>query len=152
MAGKFELKVAKNGKYYFSLLAGNGQNILQSEMYESKSAAENGIASVKKNAPDDARYSREESKKGEPYFTLKAGKPPGHRQERNVFVKGLDGERRRIRQEERSGRPGRRSLEVHSIKYRAFTLANSPCPQAWAILLSNYENEQNTPRHRTAFG
>lgn len=72
MAGKFELKVAKNGKHYFNLLAGNGQIILQSEMYESKSAAENGIASVKKNAPDDARYSREESKKGEPFFTLKA--------------------------------------------------------------------------------
>jgi uncharacterized protein YegP (UPF0339 family) len=72
MAGKFELKVAKNGKYYFSLLAGNGQNILQSEMYESKAAAENGIASVKKNADNDALYSREESKNGEPYFTLKA--------------------------------------------------------------------------------
>ena len=43
MAGKFELKVAKNGKYHFNLLAGNGQIILSSEMYESKSAAENGI-------------------------------------------------------------------------------------------------------------
>lgn len=72
MAGKFELKVAKNGKYHFNLLAGNGQIILSSEMYESKSAAENGIASIKKNAADDARYSREESAKGDPYFTLKA--------------------------------------------------------------------------------
>ncbi len=72
MAGKFELKVAKNGKYHFNLLAGNGQIILSSEMYESRSAAENGIESVKKNAADDARYSREESKNGDPYFTLKA--------------------------------------------------------------------------------
>lgn len=72
MAGKFELKVAKNGKYHFNLLAGNGQIILSSEMYESKSAAENGIESIKKNAADDARYSREESSKGDPYFTLKA--------------------------------------------------------------------------------
>ena len=72
MAGKFELKVAKNGKYHFNLLAGNGQIILQSEMYESKSAAENGIASIKKNAADDARYERKEAKDGSPFFTLKA--------------------------------------------------------------------------------
>ena len=73
MAGKFELKVAKNGKYHFNLLAGNGQIILSSEMYESKSAAENGIASIQKNAGDDGRYSRETSAKGDPYFKLKAG-------------------------------------------------------------------------------
>ncbi len=73
MAGKFELKVAKNGKYHFNLLAGNGQIILSSEMYESKSAAESGIASVQKNAADDSRYSRNTSAKGDPYFTLKAG-------------------------------------------------------------------------------
>lgn len=73
MAGKFELKVAKNGKYHFNLLAGNGQIILSSEMYESKSAAENGIASVSKNARDDGRYARLTSKAGDPYFTLKAG-------------------------------------------------------------------------------
>ena len=48
MAGKFELKISKNGKYFFNLLAGNGQIILLSEMYESKTAAENGIASVQK--------------------------------------------------------------------------------------------------------
>ncbi|MFM9905686.1 MAG: YegP family protein [Pyrinomonadaceae bacterium] len=73
MAGKFELKVAKNGKYHFNLLAGNGQIILSSEMYESKSSAQNGIASVQKNAPDDGRYDRLKSSKGDPYFTLKAG-------------------------------------------------------------------------------
>ena len=72
MAGKFELKIAKNGKYHFNLLAGNGQVILSSEMYESKSAAENGIASVQKNAADDARYDRRESAKGDPYFVLKS--------------------------------------------------------------------------------
>lgn len=72
MAAKFELKVAKNGKFHFNLLAGNGQIILQSEMYESKAAAENGIASIKKNASDDARYERKESAKGDPFFTLKA--------------------------------------------------------------------------------
>lgn len=72
MAGKFELKTAKNGKFHFNLKAGNGQIILSSEMYDSKSSAENGIASVQKNAGDDARYERKMSGKGEPYFTLKA--------------------------------------------------------------------------------
>ena len=72
MAGKFELKTAKNGKFHFNLKAGNGQIILSSEMYDTKAAAENGIASVKKNAADDARYERKTSGKGEPYFALKA--------------------------------------------------------------------------------
>jgi len=72
MAGKFELKVAKNGQYHFNLLAGNGQIILSSEMYESKSAAENGIASVQKNSAHDARYDRRTSAKGDPYFVLKS--------------------------------------------------------------------------------
>lgn len=73
MAGKFELKKSKNDKFYFSLLASNGQVILQSEMYESKASAQNGIESVKKNSTDDARYERLNSSKGEPYFVLKAG-------------------------------------------------------------------------------
>ena len=42
-------------------------------MYESKSAAENGIASVQKNAGDDGRYNRLTSSGGDPYFTLEAG-------------------------------------------------------------------------------
>lgn len=50
MAGKFELKVGKSGKYHFNLKAGNGQVIATSEMYESKSSALNGIKSVRKNA------------------------------------------------------------------------------------------------------
>ena len=54
MAGKFVLKVAKNGKFHFNLMASNGQVIASSEMYESKRAALNGIESVKKNAPDAA--------------------------------------------------------------------------------------------------
>lgn len=73
MAGKFELKKSKNDKFFFNLLAGNGQIIMSSEMYESKASAQNGIASVRKNAPDDARYDRLVGKDGSPYFTLKAG-------------------------------------------------------------------------------
>ncbi|HEY0841174.1 YegP family protein [Methylotenera sp.] len=73
MAGKFELKTAKSGQFHFNLLAGNGQIILQSEMYETKASALNGIASIQKNAADDARYERLVSKTDKPYFVLKAG-------------------------------------------------------------------------------
>ena len=50
--GNFERLKSKNGKPYFNLKASNGQVIGTSEMYESTSGMENGIASVKKNAPD----------------------------------------------------------------------------------------------------
>ncbi|HAF35350.1 MAG TPA: hypothetical protein DCG88_15300 [Sphingobacterium sp.] len=49
---KFDRETATNGKYYFNLKATNGQIIGSSEMYESASGMENGIESVKKNAPD----------------------------------------------------------------------------------------------------
>lgn len=48
---KFCLKESKNGQFYFNLTAKNGQVIASSEMYTTKSACENGIASVKTNAP-----------------------------------------------------------------------------------------------------
>jgi uncharacterized protein YegP (UPF0339 family) len=54
MAGKFELYKDKAGKYRFRLKASNGQVIATGEAYESKAAAENGIASVQKNAPGAA--------------------------------------------------------------------------------------------------
>ncbi|MHB1107978.1 MAG: YegP family protein [Lutibacter sp.] len=49
--GKYERLESKSGKPYFNLKATNGQVIGTSEMYESASGMENGIASVKKNAP-----------------------------------------------------------------------------------------------------
>jgi hypothetical protein len=72
MAGTFELKKAKDGQYYFHLKASNGQIILASEMYKEKSSAENGIASVKKNAAADANYERKDTKNGQFMFNLKA--------------------------------------------------------------------------------
>ena len=48
----FERKTSSNDKPYFNLKAANGQIIGSSEMYSGKSACENGIASVMKNAPD----------------------------------------------------------------------------------------------------
>ena len=71
--GKFVIKLRKNGEYQFDLKATNGQVILSSEGYTTKAACLNGIASVKKNAPEDGRYERKEAKNGAPYFNLKAG-------------------------------------------------------------------------------
>ena len=73
MAAEYEMKTAKNGKIHFNLKADNGQIILSSEMYESKSAAENGIESCKKNSGDDGRYDRKEAANGKFHFNLKAG-------------------------------------------------------------------------------
>nr|WP_315151310.1 YegP family protein [uncultured Flavobacterium sp.] len=49
---RFDKLEAKSGKFYFNLKATNGQIIGSSEMYESIAARDNGIESVKKNAPD----------------------------------------------------------------------------------------------------
>jgi uncharacterized protein len=49
---KYDRKTSSNGKAYFNLKATNGQIIGTSEMYESESSRDNGIASVKENALD----------------------------------------------------------------------------------------------------
>ena len=72
MAGKFEIFMDKAGEYRFRLKAGNGEIILASEGYKQKASAENGIASVQKNASEDARYERKETASGNPMFNLKA--------------------------------------------------------------------------------
>jgi uncharacterized protein YegP (UPF0339 family) len=72
MASTFELKKSTDGQFMFNLKAGNGEIILTSERYQAKSSAQQGIASVKANAPIDGRYNRKTAKNGEPYFTLVA--------------------------------------------------------------------------------
>lgn len=71
--GYYVLSKTDKGQFRFVLKAGNHETILASELYESKSAAEGGIASVQKNSPMDERYDRLESKNGKFYFNLKAG-------------------------------------------------------------------------------
>ncbi|MCV2868316.1 YegP family protein [Defluviimonas sp. WL0002] len=48
---RYERKETKAGKHMFNLKATNGQVIGTSESYESAAARENGIESVKTNAP-----------------------------------------------------------------------------------------------------
>lgn len=49
---KFEMYIDKAGEYRFRLKASNGEIIAASEGYKAKAGCENGIASVKNNAPD----------------------------------------------------------------------------------------------------
>lgn len=72
MAGKFELYKDKAGEFRFRLKAGNGEIILVGEGYKQKTSAENGIASVRTNAPLDERYERKINSSGNPMFNLKA--------------------------------------------------------------------------------
>lgn len=48
----YDKRTSINGKYYFNLKAANGEIIGTSELYERSFGRDNGIASVKSNAPD----------------------------------------------------------------------------------------------------
>lgn len=69
--GYFKL-TQKGSQYHFNLHAGNHEPILRGEMYESKSAAQNGIESVRKNSQRDGAFEVKTAKNGETYFVLKA--------------------------------------------------------------------------------
>ncbi len=71
--GRFELFEGADGQFYFHLLAGNGELVLDSEGYTTKASAKNGIESVVENGLDSARYEILEAVNGEYYFNLKAG-------------------------------------------------------------------------------
>ncbi len=49
---RYERKQGASGKFMFNLKAGNHQVIGTSQSYESEASRDNGIESVKKNAPD----------------------------------------------------------------------------------------------------
>ena len=69
---KFTIFKRKDNEICFRLRAGNGEIILKSEGYKAKAGAENGINSVKENAPLDERFERKPSKDNQFYFNLKA--------------------------------------------------------------------------------
>ena len=50
-AKRFEIKKSKSGKHMFNLKAGNSQVIGTSQMYKTEAACNNGVKSVKSNAP-----------------------------------------------------------------------------------------------------
>lgn len=70
--GTFERYTDRSGEFRFRLKAANGEPILASEGYTSASGRNNGIDSVRTNAPLDERYERKQTPAGYS-FTLKAG-------------------------------------------------------------------------------
>jgi uncharacterized protein YegP (UPF0339 family) len=72
MAGWYELNKNDNAQFSFVLKAGNGEVVLRSEVYASRAAAENGIASVQQHSAHHASYTHGEASDGRFYFNLKA--------------------------------------------------------------------------------
>ena len=73
MKGTFEIKRTSDGKFLFNLKAGNEQVILTSQTYQTRESAEEGIASVRQNAPLNDRFEEKISEGGgHPYFVLNA--------------------------------------------------------------------------------
>ena len=72
MSGWYELSKSSDGQFRFVLKAGNAETILTSELYHTRASAENGIASVRTNSPDDARFEKKTSTNGKAFFNLKA--------------------------------------------------------------------------------
>jgi uncharacterized protein len=70
MPAKFEVAKNASGEFIFRLKASNGEIILRSEGYATKSGAQNGIKSVRKNAPSADRYQKLTAKNGQFYFNL----------------------------------------------------------------------------------
>ncbi len=72
MPAQYILRKSPNNQYFFSLTAENNEKVLTSELYATKSGAQQGIQSVRANSPIDARYSRLISSDNKYYFRLKA--------------------------------------------------------------------------------
>jgi uncharacterized protein len=68
----FKLSQGKSGKFHFTLHAKNQQVVLTSEAYNTRAAAVNGIASVKKNAATRDSFETRTAKNGKSYFVLLA--------------------------------------------------------------------------------
>ena len=60
----FETYTDRLGQYRFRLKADNGEIILASEGYTTIAARDNGITSVRTNAPFDERYDRKQTAAG----------------------------------------------------------------------------------------
>ncbi len=69
---KFQIFKGKNDKFYFRLNARNGEQVLSSQGYSSKASCQNGIESVKTNAPNSDQFEIKESSNDKFYFHLLA--------------------------------------------------------------------------------
>lgn len=64
---------ALDGRYYFNLMAGNGENVLRSQGYTRLASAQGGVASVLENGNDKRQFDVKQATNGDWYFNLRAG-------------------------------------------------------------------------------
>ncbi len=69
----FETFQGLDGRFYFNLLAGNGESVLRSQGYTRLASAEGGESSVLDNGYDKRNFDIKQAKNGDWYFNLKAG-------------------------------------------------------------------------------
>jgi uncharacterized protein YegP (UPF0339 family) len=69
---KFEISKRVDENFMFNLKAPNGEIIMTSQGYTSKSACQNGIDSVKANSYNKKMFTSETAKDGSYYFNLTA--------------------------------------------------------------------------------
>lgn len=72
MSARYEIRDSKDDKFYWTLQADNNETLLSSETYNSKTAANNGAESAKRNTPYDERYVRKTASNGQHFFVLRA--------------------------------------------------------------------------------
>ena len=72
MAGKFEIYKDKANEFRFRLKASNGEIVLSSEGYKSKSSASNGVSSVQKNCSDGQCFVKNTTASGKFRFNMRA--------------------------------------------------------------------------------
>lgn len=68
---KFSISTTNGGLYKFNLIANNGEIILQSESYTTRSACLNAISLIKHNSLSDESYEKQSNHKGA-FFYFKA--------------------------------------------------------------------------------
>ena len=78
--GKFVIDKTKNGGVKFNLLAGNGEIIATSEVYNTKAACKNGISSVIRNAGSEIENQTEKD-----YTVLKNPKYEVYKDKKDEF-------------------------------------------------------------------
>lgn len=71
--GFHKFKSEKNGHYFFSYNTDSGETVWRSEGYTTAAARDNGIESVKKNAPIEGRITTHRTKSGKFFAKIKAG-------------------------------------------------------------------------------
>lgn len=88
MAGHFELSKSSDGQFRFVLKASNGEIILTSELYKTRAAAGNGIASVPTNSPLAERYEKD-SQQRQGAFQPQGCQPSGYRHKPALCLGGI---------------------------------------------------------------